>query len=220
VNWGWAIVPPASTQTLPREITFNIAARLLQQYPIEEMKKLRISQDKHNYFDISISADDALIRLPKKSNAPFPAQSEIVATFTLPTEEATFGITIDFLACNFTYRPPPSSVQDDWAYYEIPVFCGNTNDTVRLLRDEKAVELRLFADWTFVETYFAQGRTVITEVPPVAFQADSVMKVTSTTPINVTVEAYALRSIWVNPEEIRKSPRIYPSSQDNMLDKT
>ena len=31
INWGWATVPPASTQTLPREITFNAAARTLEQ---------------------------------------------------------------------------------------------------------------------------------------------------------------------------------------------
>merc|ERR1712226_1283629 len=30
INWGWATVPPASTQTLPREITFNPLARTLQ----------------------------------------------------------------------------------------------------------------------------------------------------------------------------------------------
>merc|ERR1712072_185869 len=29
INWGWATVPPASTQTLPRHITFNAEARAL-----------------------------------------------------------------------------------------------------------------------------------------------------------------------------------------------
>ena len=38
INWGWATVPPASTQTLPRHITFNAAARCLQQYPVEEVR--------------------------------------------------------------------------------------------------------------------------------------------------------------------------------------
>ena len=32
---------PGSTQTLPREITFNAAARTMQQYPIEELMSLR-----------------------------------------------------------------------------------------------------------------------------------------------------------------------------------
>ena len=41
INWGWAQTPPQSTQTLPREITFNAAARVLQQAPIEELKQLR-----------------------------------------------------------------------------------------------------------------------------------------------------------------------------------
>ena len=34
-------VKPASTQTLPREITFNAAARSLQQYPIAELDMMR-----------------------------------------------------------------------------------------------------------------------------------------------------------------------------------
>ena len=41
INWGWAKTPPQSTQTLPREITFNARARVLQQAPIEELKQLR-----------------------------------------------------------------------------------------------------------------------------------------------------------------------------------
>ena len=35
INWGWAQVPPQSAQTLPRVITFNAAARTLEQAPIE-----------------------------------------------------------------------------------------------------------------------------------------------------------------------------------------
>ena len=34
-------MPPQSAQTLPREVTFNAAARALQQYPIEELAALR-----------------------------------------------------------------------------------------------------------------------------------------------------------------------------------
>jgi sucrose-6-phosphate hydrolase SacC (GH32 family) len=41
VNWGWATVAPASAQSLPREVTFNAAARALQQYPVEEVEQLR-----------------------------------------------------------------------------------------------------------------------------------------------------------------------------------
>jgi sucrose-6-phosphate hydrolase SacC (GH32 family) len=41
INWGWATVPPASTQTLPREVTFNTEVRMLQQFPIEEINQLR-----------------------------------------------------------------------------------------------------------------------------------------------------------------------------------
>ena len=51
INWGWALVPPASTQTLPREVTFNAAARTLQQYPIDELKALL------EYLDVTFDPD-------------------------------------------------------------------------------------------------------------------------------------------------------------------
>lgn len=41
INWGWAQVGPASTQTLPRVITFNAAVHALQQAPIDELTELR-----------------------------------------------------------------------------------------------------------------------------------------------------------------------------------
>ena len=42
INWGWAQVPPQGAQTLPREITFNAAARQLEQAPIAELAGLRL----------------------------------------------------------------------------------------------------------------------------------------------------------------------------------
>jgi sucrose-6-phosphate hydrolase SacC (GH32 family) len=189
---------------------------MLQQYPIEEMKQLRILQEKHNFLDISISTDNVSISLPHKV---FPAQSEIIATFTLPTHEATFGITVDSLACNITYLPPSSSsTEEKFNYSEVPVYCGQTKDTVRLIPEENSIELRLFSDWTFIEAYFARGRAVITEIPPVSFNAGSTMTATSTAPVNVTIEAYALGSIWVDPDEVRNSARIYPSPKEYVRD--
>ena len=90
INWGWAQVPPASTQTLPREITFNAAARTLQQYPIEELEGLR--------GPAAFTSGGATIAGGKPIAARLPAgvmkQSEIVATFKLPSAAATFGITV------------------------------------------------------------------------------------------------------------------------------
>jgi sucrose-6-phosphate hydrolase SacC (GH32 family) len=90
INWGWATVPPASTQTLPREVTFNAAARCLQQYPIEELTALRGKP-------VSTKTTG-----PVKLPAGAAKNSEIIATFTLPKTAATLAVTIGAPA------PPPA----------------------------------------------------------------------------------------------------------------
>ena len=90
INWGWATVPPQSTQTLPRHITFNAAARCLQQYPIEELQALR---------GTAVTASAAgKVALP----AGAAKNSEIIATFTLPKTAATLSVTVGAAA------PPPA----------------------------------------------------------------------------------------------------------------
>merc|ERR1719181_2253447 len=54
INWGWARVPPASTQTLPREVTWNPELQILVHSPIEEQEQLRagvIGSLKHQTLD-------------------------------------------------------------------------------------------------------------------------------------------------------------------------
>ena len=90
INWGWAMVPPASTQTLPREITFNAAARTLQQAPIEELTALR-DEAVYSETDIAITANAGVdLGVP----SAMAKQSEVVASFELPKTAGSFGITI------------------------------------------------------------------------------------------------------------------------------
>ena len=96
VNWGWAQVPPQSTQTLPREITFNAAARVLEQAPLEELKALR---GKPAFLT------KAPLRLPPGADYVLPvsgaivAQSELVVVFQLPPAgEATFSVSVGVLS--------------------------------------------------------------------------------------------------------------------------
>lgn len=89
INWGWATVPPASTQTLPREVTFNAEARTLQQYPIKEIESLR-------------GAATPKANVPVNANTPADMgvahgqakTSETLVTFELPATAATFGVSI------------------------------------------------------------------------------------------------------------------------------
>ena len=78
VNWGWAQVPPQSTQTLPREITFNAITRTLEQSPIAEIMGLR--------GHVAYSSGPVVLRpgltLPVSSETV--RHSELLVTFELP----------------------------------------------------------------------------------------------------------------------------------------
>lgn len=89
INWGWATVPPASTQTLPREITFNAATRTLEQAPIEELESLRgeAAYSRTGIKLVAGASEDLKV-------AGIAKQSEVVATFELPSAEGKFSIVI------------------------------------------------------------------------------------------------------------------------------
>jgi sucrose-6-phosphate hydrolase SacC (GH32 family) len=88
INWGWATVPPASTQTLPREITFNAAARTLEQAPLEELKALRGDAV---FSKTNIQVDKSVgFGLAKGVGR----QSEVVAVFTLPKTAASLSVVL------------------------------------------------------------------------------------------------------------------------------
>lgn len=84
INWGWAQVSPGSTQTLPREITFNAPARTLQQYPIEELKELRGQPT------VVVGKHKGQVELPLRAGSV--NQAEIVATFDLPSTAETLSV--------------------------------------------------------------------------------------------------------------------------------
>ena len=105
INWGWATVPPQSAQTLPREITFNAAARALQQYPIEELAALRGP----SAYDASGLALKQGVEKQLGLAAGVARTSEVVVSFELPSVAAIFGLRIGGLDCTVSYTPLDSS---------------------------------------------------------------------------------------------------------------
>lgn len=94
VNWGWATVPPASTQSLPREITFNAVARTLEQAPIDELTELRQSPA-FTATDIELTAGTPV---QTKLAPGITKASELVAIFVLPTAPTTLGVAMGLSA--------------------------------------------------------------------------------------------------------------------------
>jgi len=199
INWGWATVPPASTQTLPREITFNAAAHSLQQYPIKELSALR-GEPAFDKPGLKVAANKAMAL----GVTAVAKQSEAVIRFEIPSTASTFGVTIGSLSCTVDYAP---SKDANAAYHDVPVACDKTQDTLRILAGEKNVEIRLFGDYTMVEIFFQQGRTAMTKAS--ALSATSDISLTSTTDITADAEVYMIGQIWVTQDDIRKAARVY-----------
>lgn len=194
INWGWATVPPRSAQTLPREVTFNPAARVLQQYPIEELAALRGAA----MYDVSGLALKAGAVSPIGFAAGAARTSEVVATF---------GLRIGGLDCNVSFTPPPEA-KASVPLWAVPVACGELRDSLPLLGSEEILEVRIFIDVTFIEVFFARGRVAFTAALAVGRTAD----VSVTTSADLTAErlvAYPIRSPWVTPEAVRKQRRIF-----------
>lgn len=86
INWGWALVP-GSLQMLPRVLTFNAETRLLQQWPAEELEKLRGAAAAASASDAAVGpAGTAALKLAL--SAGVGKQSDTVVSFALPSEMA------------------------------------------------------------------------------------------------------------------------------------
>lgn len=282
INWGWAQVRPNSTQSLPRVITFNPRARLLEQAPLPELEELRGSKLVQQSAEVSASAP-LLARLPFRS----ALRSETIVRFTLPQSNAILRVgfspsphfawmeSVGFSGPDVTVTKVPesskvygaqylcqSSCEEDsgclaWSFvhqsatchhkaaveevtvaqqsvsgvkqslpplscavfYEaveskrdMEAICGDIKAPLRLLAGEKSLELRIFADATFLEVFFQNGRLAMTV--PYAPPISSELMISSTVETSAEVSAYAMKSIWVNEEYVRKQSRVYPRSVD------
>jgi len=117
------------------------------------------------------------------------------------------------IACTVAYAPPTNASAP---FYEVPVVCGTTKDTLRLTSSETTVEIRAFSDWTFVEAYFQQGRTAMTVVGGLGDTTG--LSLTSTEALTAaSVSAYPMKGIWTTPEAVRKAPRVYPAASDTTI---
>lgn len=90
ILWGWAQVPPASTQTLPREVTWHPQLNQLVFSPLPEQSELRAMPALAEMATVGLAAD------VHKSLGTWADsrgnQSEVTATFPVPARNATFGI--------------------------------------------------------------------------------------------------------------------------------
>ena len=93
INWGWAQVPPSSTQTLPREVTWHPELQQLVYAPLAEQDALRGTA----LADVSRTA---LAPSQVLALGPFPGaasagnQSEVEVVFERPAAAARLGVVV------------------------------------------------------------------------------------------------------------------------------
>lgn len=92
INWGWARVPPQSTQTLPREVTWNPTLGQLVFAPVAEQAQLR-GASLASMKGVAVPAGGSVWLGDWAAGAG--KQAEVVATFDIPASgAATFGIDV------------------------------------------------------------------------------------------------------------------------------
>lgn len=91
INWGWARVPPASTQTLPREVTYDPDLQQLVTAPVEEQAQLRGDQLADLSTPFVVPADGTWLGNWADSAGN---QSEVIVSFKRPSGAATFGVDV------------------------------------------------------------------------------------------------------------------------------
>merc|ERR1712048_416822 len=140
-----------------------------------------------------------------KSEVPCPNSVSTCTSGAKKEQKKDCGGSTGTVACTVEYAPPSD---ESAAFYEVPVSCGGTKDTLRLTPSEKTLELRIFADWTFLEAYFQKGRVAMTVTE--ALKDDTEASLTTTAPVTVQeVIAYPMKSIWVSPDVVRDAARVY-----------
>ena len=204
INWGWATVPPASTQTLPRQVTWHPELQQLIFSPIEEQAELR-GDVIGSLKDESLSAD-----APTPLNLPASAgnQSEIQISFKRP--ETAVRITVSVMVDAIKAAAGGGQFFVDYVPSVPNVTVGSPGvvEQLKLLPTDKTLNLTLYVDNTFTEAYWMGGRVAHTAVTKSSGGQDDVTIAANQSGVVVNeAMAWSVQPIWVTPDEVKRTPR-------------
>ena len=202
INFGWATVPPASTQTLPREVTWHPVLQQLVFSPVEEQDSLR---------GATIAS---LPSMPLAPNVSTPLglpptagkQSEIRISFARPAGAVRLSVHVmadrsrNVTGTEFFVEYVPGKPT-------VSVGSGGATDVLQLLPADKTIELTLYVDNTFTEAFWQGGRVAMTTVTPSSGGHDDATVGASQPGVSASATAWSVDSIWVSPEEVKYTPR-------------
>ena len=202
INFGWATVPPASTQTLPREVTWHPELQQLVFSPLEEQDSLRGAVIGHLANQPLTANVSTPLGLPPKAGN----QSEVRVSFARPTTAVRLSVHVmvdEQRAAKGTefyleYVPHNQSAI---------VGAGGATDVLHLLPSDKTIEIALYVDNTFTEAFWMGGRVAMTMVTKSSGGRDDVTVGASQPLVTASATAWSVGSIWVSPETVKYTPR-------------
>ena len=206
INFGWATVPPQSTQTLPREVTWHPELQQLVYSPVEEQNSLRGAVIGSLQSQVLTANASTPFNLPAQAGN----QSEVRVTFERPHGAARLSVNVMVDAqrsrkgTEFFIDFKPSQTNEA---VKVQVGSGGTTDTLSLLPADTTIELILYIDNTFTEAYWMGGRVAMTVVTPASGGKEDVTVSASQPGVTVAATAWEVGSIWVTPEEVKRTPR-------------
>jgi len=203
INWGWATVPPASTQTLPREVTWHPALQQLVFSPVEEQDSLRGA--------VAGAIKDKALPVSQPTTLKAGNQSEVRVSFKRPAAAVRLSVNVmadaerSVKGSEFfiEYEPPADSTQAS----QVKVGSGGTTDMLSLLPEDDTLALTLYVDNTFAEAFWMNGRVAMTIDTPTSGGADDVTIGADKPGVTVSATAWEVGSIWVTPDEVKQTPR-------------
>ena len=215
INIAWARLEPdnqgsqinGDVQTLAREVTYHPDLQQLLFTPLAEQATLRqgvLGKAEQE----TITSEASLVLGPW----PHGNQSDIVIHVSIPTEEATLRISIDAEAriefyVKFNGASSDREIPTSFEEVEVGMLTEepfeNITDTLRLLNDDKVLELRLLLDHTITEAYWQGGRVAMTAASPLT-NSTSLSIFTDTADISLevlNVYAWEMGSAWISNED-------------------
>ena len=199
-------------QTLAREVTYHPTLTQLLYYPLEEQASLRRGV-------LGTARDEDVVVGRGLTLGPWEHgnQSDVVLRVAVPEQAATLYVSVSAAVRIEFYVDFPGKAAGTAPWHEAEVGMltqdpyASIKDTLRLLDDDRVLELRLLLDHTIAEAYWQGGRVAMT-VPSPLEPSTSIALRTDTAGARVRVQsvtAWQMGSAWISREEAleRASPR-------------
>jgi len=203
INWGWAKVPPGSTQTLPREITWNPELQILVQSPIVEQKQLRDGVIGRLKEQTLPAGTEVSLGLPEQVGN----QSELMVSFNRPTVKTRLAASVMVNADGHGIKFYVDYVPNAGALTVGVDGNGGANATLKMSPSDTTIDMRLFVDNTFTEVYWMGGRVAMTTTTRATQAAGMTVSADKSGIVLASAMAWKVGSIWVTPDDVIATAR-------------